>query len=190
MMGTEDKNLFTWLESFVPRTDIMYQKKRDDGLTDNCMIFICGPRHLVLSDVLQHNIYHYRDYQEDTLPLNTTMPLTEEITKMGHQLGIFYQNRTCHVKAAKEAAFCAPPYVLHPSNCFNQVYVDGEVKDVIEFSQSLVASRFNHFVILKFNSELIGPYETLRQTPQLECRCVTIKGVVLSTIQIENYYAK
>ncbi|CDR94794.1 hypothetical protein BBBOND_0110910 [Babesia bigemina] len=95
------------------------------------------------------------------------------------------------IQNAKEAAFyCPAPYVLDPPNCFDQIWVNGEVKNVSYVSKSFVASRSNHFVILRFDSELIGPGETLRQTPPLECRCVTIKGVILSTIQIENYYAK
>ncbi|GBE61311.1 hypothetical protein, conserved [Babesia ovata] len=95
------------------------------------------------------------------------------------------------LQAAKEAAFyCPAPYVLDPPNCFSQVSVGGLVTNVGELSQSLVASRSNHFVILSFDDSLVGPGETLRQTPPLQCRCVTVKGIVLSTIQIENYYAK
>ncbi|GBE58701.1 hypothetical protein, conserved [Babesia ovata] len=92
---------------------------------------------------------------------------------------------------AREAAFyCPAPYVLDPPNCFSQVSVDDDVKNLKDFSQSLVVSHSNHFVILEFDGSLVGPGETLRQTPPLECRCVTVKGAVLSTIQIENYYAK
>ncbi|GBE61741.1 hypothetical protein, conserved [Babesia ovata] len=95
------------------------------------------------------------------------------------------------LQAAKEAAFyCPAPYVLDPPNCFSQVLVDGEVRNISGLSQSLVASHSNHFVILGFDSSLVGPGETLHQTPPLQCRCVTVKGIVLSTIQIENYYAK
>ncbi|CDR97273.1 hypothetical protein BBBOND_0311760 [Babesia bigemina] len=95
------------------------------------------------------------------------------------------------IQAAGEAAFyCPAPYVLDPPGCFDQVYVDGEEKNVRDISQSLGASRSNHFVTLKFYGKVVGPGETLRKTPPLECRCVTIKGIVLSTIQIENYYAK
>ncbi|CDR96304.1 hypothetical protein BBBOND_0302080 [Babesia bigemina] len=95
------------------------------------------------------------------------------------------------IQAAKEAAFyCPAPYALDPPNCFNHVSVDGELKNLSDISQSLVDDSSNHFVILRFDSELIGPGETLRKTPPLECRCVTTKGIVLSTIQIENYYAK
>ncbi|GBE59260.1 hypothetical protein, conserved [Babesia ovata] len=95
------------------------------------------------------------------------------------------------LNAAKEAAFyCPAPYLLDPPNCFNQVLLDGLVINIGELSMSLVSSHSNHFVILRFDSSLVGPGETLRQTPPLECRCVTIKGVVLSTIQIENYYSK
>ncbi|GBE58764.1 hypothetical protein, conserved [Babesia ovata] len=94
------------------------------------------------------------------------------------------------LNAAKEAAFyCPAPYVLDPPNCFSQVLVDGEVTNIGELSKSLVASRSNHFVILSFDSSLVGVGETLRQAPPLECRCVTVKGIVLSTIQIENYYS-
>ncbi|CDR96359.1 hypothetical protein BBBOND_0302630 [Babesia bigemina] len=95
------------------------------------------------------------------------------------------------IQAAGEAAFyCPAPYVLDPPECFYQVSVNGEVKNLVNISQSLVASHSNHFVILRFDGELIGPVETLLQTPPLECRCVTIKGIVLSTIHIKNYYAK
>ncbi|CDR94453.1 hypothetical protein BBBOND_0107510 [Babesia bigemina] len=95
------------------------------------------------------------------------------------------------LQAAKEAAFyCPVPYVLDPPNCFNNVFVDGIVKKVNNLSKSLEASRTNHFVTLAFKSKLVGRGETLRQTPPLECRCVTLKGVTLSTIQVENYYAK
>ncbi|CDR97668.1 hypothetical protein BBBOND_0401600 [Babesia bigemina] len=95
------------------------------------------------------------------------------------------------LQAARKAAFyCPVPYLLDPPGCFNQVYVEDEVKSLSDISQSLVASHSNHFVTLKFNSELVGPGETLSQTPPLECRCVTIKGIVLSTLQIENYYYK
>ncbi|CDR93830.1 hypothetical protein BBBOND_0101590 [Babesia bigemina] len=95
------------------------------------------------------------------------------------------------IQAAGEAAFyCPAPYVLDPPNCFYQVSVNGEVKNLSNISKSLVPSRTNHFVTLKFDSARIGPGETLRQSPPLECRCVTTKGIVLSTIQIENYYAK
>ncbi|CDR97766.1 hypothetical protein BBBOND_0402540 [Babesia bigemina] len=98
---------------------------------------------------------------------------------------------TIYLQAAKEAAFyCPAPYVRDPPGCFDQVYVDAELKNLSDISQSLEVSHTNHFVTLKLNSELVGPYETLRQNPPLECRCVTIKGIVLSTIQIENYYAK
>ncbi|GBE58610.1 hypothetical protein, conserved [Babesia ovata] len=94
------------------------------------------------------------------------------------------------LQAAKEAAFyCPAPYVLDPPNCFSQVYVEGVVKNTGELSKSLVASQSNHFVILSFDSSLVGVGETLHQTPPLQCRCVTIKGVVLSTIQIDNYYS-
>ncbi|CDR93864.1 hypothetical protein BBBOND_0101930 [Babesia bigemina] len=96
-----------------------------------------------------------------------------------------------HFKTAKEAAFyCPVPYVLDPPNCFYQVLVEGEVKNLSDVSQSLAALHSNHFVTVRIYSSVVGPYETLRQTPPLECRCVTIKGVVLSTIQIEHYYAK
>ncbi|CDR94759.1 hypothetical protein BBBOND_0110570 [Babesia bigemina] len=95
------------------------------------------------------------------------------------------------IQTAKEAAFyCPAPYVLDPPNCFDQVLVEGEVKNLSDISQSLVASHSNHFVTVRLYSSVVGPYEILRQTPPLECRCVTIKGIVLSTIQIENYYAK
>ncbi|CDR97149.1 hypothetical protein BBBOND_0310520 [Babesia bigemina] len=93
--------------------------------------------------------------------------------------------------AAKEAAFyCPAPYVLDPPDCFNQVYVDGDVTNLNNISNSLVASQSNHFVILRFDGSQMGPGETLREMPPLECRCVTVKGIVLSTIQIENYYSK
>ncbi|GBE60771.1 hypothetical protein, conserved [Babesia ovata] len=95
------------------------------------------------------------------------------------------------LQAAKEAAFyCPAPYVLDPPNCFSQVFVDGEVKSMSDLSKSLVTSRSNHFVILRFDRSRAVLGETLRQTPPLECRCVTAKGIVLSTIQIENYYSK
>ncbi|CDR98018.1 hypothetical protein BBBOND_0405030 [Babesia bigemina] len=95
------------------------------------------------------------------------------------------------IETAKEAAFyCPAPYVLDPPNCFDQVYVNGEVKNLTEISKSLIASASSHFVTLLFDSARIGPGETLHQTPPLECRCVTIKGIVLSTIHIENYYSK
>ncbi|GBE59769.1 hypothetical protein, conserved [Babesia ovata] len=96
-----------------------------------------------------------------------------------------------YLQAAKEAAFyCPAPYVLDPPNCFSQVYVDGAVKDINDISESLVTSHSNHFVILRLYSKFLGPEETIRQTPPLECRCVTTKGAILSTIHIENYYAK
>ncbi|CDR98009.1 hypothetical protein BBBOND_0404940 [Babesia bigemina] len=95
------------------------------------------------------------------------------------------------IEIAKEAAFyCPAPYVLDPPNCFDQVYVNGEVKNLTEISKSLIASASSHFVTLLFDSARIGPGENLHQTPPLQCRCVTIKGIVLSTIQIENYYSK
>ncbi|GBE63090.1 hypothetical protein, conserved [Babesia ovata] len=95
------------------------------------------------------------------------------------------------IQAAGEAAFyCPAPYVLDPPNCFSQASVEGEVNNTGDLSQSLVASQSNHFVILSFDGSLVGPGETLRQTPPLECRCITIKGAILSTIQIENYYSK
>ncbi|CDR94977.1 hypothetical protein BBBOND_0201340 [Babesia bigemina] len=84
----------------------------------------------------------------------------------------------------------AAPYVLDPPGCFNNVFVDGIVKNVGDLSDSVVASRTSHFVTLKLESKRMRPGETLRQTPPLECRCVTIKGAILSTIRIENYYAK
>ncbi|CDR97585.1 hypothetical protein BBBOND_0400770 [Babesia bigemina] len=94
------------------------------------------------------------------------------------------------IQTAKEAAFyCPAPYVLDPPNCFDQVSVNGELKDLSEISKSLVPSRTNHFVTLKLNGNRVGPGEKLRQSPPLECRCVTVKGIVLSTIQIENYYS-
>ncbi|CDR96691.1 hypothetical protein BBBOND_0305950 [Babesia bigemina] len=95
------------------------------------------------------------------------------------------------LRAARKAAFyCPTPYAMDPPNCFNQVYVEDEVKNLSDVSKSLVASRTNHFVTLKFDGSQITPRDKLRQTPLLECRCVTTKGVVLSTIQIENYYAR
>ncbi|GBE61112.1 hypothetical protein, conserved [Babesia ovata] len=95
------------------------------------------------------------------------------------------------LQAANEAAFyCPAPYVLDPPNCFRQVLLDSLVKNTGDLSKSLVASRSNHFVILNFDSSLVGVGETLRQAPPLKCRCVTVKGVVLSTVQIENYYSK
>ncbi|GBE60090.1 hypothetical protein, conserved [Babesia ovata] len=95
------------------------------------------------------------------------------------------------IQDAKEAAFyCPAPYLLDPPNCFSQVSVDGEVRNLSDLSKSLVSSHSNHFVILSFDGSLVGVGETLRQTPPLECRCVTVKGIVLSSIQIENYYAK
>ncbi|GBE58554.1 hypothetical protein, conserved [Babesia ovata] len=94
------------------------------------------------------------------------------------------------IQAAKEAAFyCPAPYVLDPLNCFSQVYVDGEVRKTRDISESLVALRSNHFVILSLDSSLVGPGETLHQTPPFQCRCVTVKGAVLLTIQIGNYYS-
>ncbi|GBE62458.1 hypothetical protein, conserved [Babesia ovata] len=92
------------------------------------------------------------------------------------------------LQAAKEAAFyCPAPYVLDPPNCFSQVLVDGSITNLADVSKSLRASRSNHFVILHLHSSLLRSGETLHQTPPLQCRCVTIKGIVLSTIQIENY---
>ncbi|GBE62222.1 hypothetical protein, conserved [Babesia ovata] len=62
------------------------------------------------------------------------------------------------IQAAKEAAFyCPAPYLLDPPNCFRQVLVDGTVKNTHDLSDSLVASRSNHFVILSFDSSLVGP---------------------------------
>ncbi|CDR97246.1 hypothetical protein BBBOND_0311490 [Babesia bigemina] len=95
------------------------------------------------------------------------------------------------IQAAKEAAFyCPVPYVLDPPNCFHQMLVNGSVQNINDFSHSLVASHSNHFVLLYSFSKLSGHGEKLRQSPPLECRCVTVKGIVLSTIQIENYYCK
>ncbi|CDR98087.1 hypothetical protein BBBOND_0405710 [Babesia bigemina] len=95
------------------------------------------------------------------------------------------------IQNVKEAAFyCPAPYVLDPPNCFDQVLVEGKVKNLSDISQSIVASHSNHFVILQFDSSRIGRGETLRKTPPLECQCVTIKGVILSTIQIKHYYSK
>ncbi|CDR96831.1 hypothetical protein BBBOND_0307350 [Babesia bigemina] len=92
------------------------------------------------------------------------------------------------IHAAKEAAFyCPAPYVLDPPDCFNQVLVEGEVKNLSDISKTLLASRSSHFVTLHSFSALMETGETLCHTPLLECRCVTVKGVVLSTIQIENY---
>ncbi|CDR96423.1 hypothetical protein BBBOND_0303270 [Babesia bigemina] len=92
------------------------------------------------------------------------------------------------LQAAGGAAFyCPAPYVMDPPGCFNQVSVNGEVKDLSDISATLLASRSSHFVTLNSFSALMEPGETLRHTPLLECRCVTTKGVVLSTIQIENY---
>ncbi|CDR93892.1 hypothetical protein BBBOND_0102210 [Babesia bigemina] len=94
------------------------------------------------------------------------------------------------IQAAGEAAFyCPAPYVLDPPNCFEKVLMGGIIMNVKDISKSLIASASNHFVILRFDSELIGSGETLRQKPPLECQCVTTKGIVLSTIQIKNYYA-
>ncbi|GBE62497.1 hypothetical protein, conserved [Babesia ovata] len=103
------------------------------------------------------------------------------------------QPRGCKIdfQTAGEAAFyCPVPYLLDPPNCFSQVYVDDEVKNLSDLSMSLVSSHSNHFVILSFDASHVGPGETLRQTSLLECRCVTIKGVILSTMQIGNYYSK
>ncbi|GBE61355.1 hypothetical protein, conserved [Babesia ovata] len=95
------------------------------------------------------------------------------------------------LQAAKEAAFyCPAPYVLDPPKCFRQVSVDGITKKITAVSKSLVTSESNHFAILRFERWRVGSGETLRHTPPLQCRCVTTKGIVLSTIQIENYYAK
>ncbi|CDR94503.1 hypothetical protein BBBOND_0108010 [Babesia bigemina] len=95
------------------------------------------------------------------------------------------------IQSAKEAAFyCPAPYVLDPPDCFNQFYVDGEVKNRSDISKLLASFRTNHFVTLKFGNYGTGREETLRQTPPLECHCVTVKGATLSTIQIENYYTK
>ncbi|CDR95177.1 hypothetical protein BBBOND_0203340 [Babesia bigemina] len=90
-----------------------------------------------------------------------------------------------NLQAARKAAFyCPTPYAMDPPGCFNQFYVDGELNDLSEISKSLVPSRTNHFVTLKLNGNRVGPGEELRQSPPLECPCITIKGVVLSTIQI------
>ncbi|CDR94945.1 hypothetical protein BBBOND_0201020 [Babesia bigemina] len=95
------------------------------------------------------------------------------------------------LQTAGEAAFyCPVPYVLDPPSCFNQVYVEDEVKNLSDISQSLVASHSNHFVILRFDSDSVGPGEGLRKTPPLECRCVTTKGIVLSRIHVESYYSE
>ncbi|CDR98042.1 hypothetical protein BBBOND_0405260 [Babesia bigemina] len=91
-------------------------------------------------------------------------------------------------KARQAAFYCPAPYVLDPPGCFNQVLVNGRVKNISDFTTALVASHSNHFVLLYSFSNLSGLGEEVRQTPPLECHCVTTKGVVLSTIQIENYY--
>ncbi|CDR97802.1 hypothetical protein BBBOND_0402900 [Babesia bigemina] len=95
------------------------------------------------------------------------------------------------IHAAKEAAFyCPAPYVLDPPDCFYQVYVVAEVKNVIDIALLLIALAFQHFVAVRINGQLVRGDEMLHQTPPLECRCVTIKGIVLSTIQIGNYCSK
>ncbi|GBE61429.1 hypothetical protein, conserved [Babesia ovata] len=91
------------------------------------------------------------------------------------------------IQAAKEAAFyCPAPYVLDPPNCFSEVSVEGEVNNTGDLSMSLVSSHSNHFVILQFDDSLVGPGEKLRQTPTLECRCVTVKGAIFCIMSIEK----
>ncbi|CDR97347.1 hypothetical protein BBBOND_0312500 [Babesia bigemina] len=93
------------------------------------------------------------------------------------------------INAAEEAAFyCPPPYSLYPPGCFFEVDMDGEVEEVDSISDYFTATTSNHFVILKFRSGFVRPGETMLQTPPLECRCITNKGVILSTIQIVNYH--
>ncbi|CDR96789.1 hypothetical protein BBBOND_0306930 [Babesia bigemina] len=104
----------------------------------------------------------------------------------GQEIGCQIDINTAH----KAAFYCPAPYVMDPPNCFTQVYVGAERKNLKDISESLMAYRSSHFVILRFERLRIRSKETLRQTPPLECRCVTAKGVVLSTIQIENYYAE
>ncbi|CDR95658.1 hypothetical protein BBBOND_0208120 [Babesia bigemina] len=72
------------------------------------------------------------------------------------------------LQTAGEAAFyCPAPYVLDPPDCFNQVYVVAEVKNVIDIVLLLIALAFQHFVAVRINGQLVRPDEMLRQTPPL-----------------------
>ncbi|CDR96786.1 hypothetical protein BBBOND_0306900 [Babesia bigemina] len=95
------------------------------------------------------------------------------------------------INTAGEAAFyCPAPYVLDPPGCFDQVSVNGRVHDLRVISRSLLTMCSDHFVTVKFDGARIGPGDIMWQKPLLECRCVTTKGIVLSTIQLEHYYAE
>ncbi|GFE54448.1 hypothetical protein BaOVIS_018520 [Babesia ovis] len=94
------------------------------------------------------------------------------------------------LKVNKEAGFyCPPPYVMDPPKCFQEILVDSVPTPIEEISQSLEHSHSTHFALLRTNTALVNPNESLRSDPPLQCKCLTSTGKVLSTINIVNYYA-
>ncbi|GBE60990.1 hypothetical protein, conserved [Babesia ovata] len=91
VVRTESESKLIWFESTVFRTDIHFEKPSNDliAITDHVMIFICGPRDLVLSDALQRHLDRLSVSQQDTLPWTPTTPLTQEIATIGTGLGLF-----------------------------------------------------------------------------------------------------
>ncbi|GBE61823.1 hypothetical protein, conserved [Babesia ovata] len=61
------------------------------AMTERRLIFICGPRDLVLSDTLQRHLDSLNGFgQMQALPWTSNIPLAHEMSKIGHGIGIFF----------------------------------------------------------------------------------------------------
>nr|ALR73013.1 hypothetical protein [Babesia bovis] len=85
--------------------------------------------------------------------------------------------------------YCPPPYVIDPPLCFQDVLVDGVVTPLSDISDSMVYHKSTHFSLLSLHHSHKQYNQERKMSPPLQCRCLSITGEVISTINIVNYYS-
>nr|ALR73004.1 hypothetical protein [Babesia bovis] len=85
--------------------------------------------------------------------------------------------------------YCPPPYVIDPPLCFQEVLVDGVVTQLSDISDSMVYHKSTHFSLLSLHHSHKQSNQEPKMSPPLQCRCLSITGEVISTINIVNYYS-
>ncbi|GBE60369.1 hypothetical protein, conserved [Babesia ovata] len=87
LMKLESRPLKRSLHFYLPRHELFV-------ITKARLIFICGPRDLVLTDEVQRQLSRLDDFVGiQKFPWSATTPLTEELSKIGQGLGVVFLNR-------------------------------------------------------------------------------------------------
>ncbi|CDR96051.1 hypothetical protein BBBOND_0211930 [Babesia bigemina] len=92
----EARRLHFWKASKPSQTNLHCYLGNDSiyAITENRLVFICGPRDLVLTDALQARLARLREiYEREVYLWDQPTPLVEEIAKIGKSLGVVFLHR-------------------------------------------------------------------------------------------------